>query len=373
MSLLRSELPMHRVRLVLALLFAGALLLAPAARSASSDMVVSQVYAGGGNSGATFANDFVELFNRGSAAVDLGTWSIQYASASGTSWQVTPLAGSVQPGRYFLVGLASAAAVGAPLPTTDASGTTNLANSGGKVALVRSATALTCGATAGSCAAVSSVADLVGYGSATDFEGSGAATGLSNTTGALRAGDGCTDTDTNSSDFAGATPAPRNSATTAASCTGNPPPPGDSASASAGVDIDISSVLSITLERQNISFGNAMAGDSPAPVSERVTVSNTNAAGYALTVHRTAFQPADLPLGMTASAPTGGTIGAQLAGGAKAAIPIAPAADLLIGTTSSPSGTGGDVWPTNVSFTSPLPVVPPGRYTATLTYTVIGR
>jgi len=80
MSLSRSELPMHRVRLVLALLFAGALLLAPAARSASSDMVVSQVYAGGGNSGATYTNDFVELFNRGSAAVDLSTWSIQYAS-----------------------------------------------------------------------------------------------------------------------------------------------------------------------------------------------------------------------------------------------------------------------------------------------------
>jgi len=71
---------MHRVRLVLALLFAGALLLAPAARSASSDMVVSQVYAGGGNSGATLTNDFVELFNRGSTAVDLSTWSIQYAS-----------------------------------------------------------------------------------------------------------------------------------------------------------------------------------------------------------------------------------------------------------------------------------------------------
>jgi hypothetical protein len=218
------------------------------------------------------------------------------------------------------------------------------------------------------------VADLLGYGSATDFEGSGGATGLSNTTSALRAGDGCTDTDVNSSDFAGATPAPRNSATTAAPCSGEPPPPpGDSASASAGVDIDIESVLSIALERQNISFGNAMAGDSPAAVSERVTVSNTNAAGYALTVHRSAFQPADLPLGMTASAPSGGTIGAQLAGGAKAAIPIAPAADLLIGTTSARSATGGDAWPTNVSFTSPLPVVPPGKYTATLTYTVIGR
>jgi len=102
-------------------------------------------------------------------------------------------------------------------------------------------------------------------------------------------------------------------------------------------------------------------------------VSSTNAAGYALTVHRSAFQPADLPLGMTASAPTVGQIGPQLAAGAKAPIPITPAPDLLIGTTASRSAVGGDAWPTNVSFTSPLPIVPPGRYTATVTYTVIGR
>ena len=364
---------MHRARLLIALLFAGALMVVPAARSASSDMVVSQVYGGGGNSGATYANDFVELFNRGASAVDLGAWSIQYASASGTSWQVTPLSGTVQPGRFFLVQLASAAAVGGALPIPDATGTTNLANSGGKVAVVRSATALSCGATVGSCSADANVVDLIGYGSATDYEGSDAASALSNTTSDLRAGGGCTDTDVNESDFVGGPPAPRNSATIAAPCSGGPPPPDDGATASAGVDIDIQGALSIALERQNISFGNALAGDSPTAVSERVTVSSTNAAGYALTVHRSAFQPADLPLGMTASAPTGGQIGPQLAAGAKAPIPITPAPDLLIGTTASRSAVGGDAWPTNVSFTSPLPIVPPGRYTATVTYTVIGR
>ena len=154
---------------------------------------------------------------------------------------------------------------------------------------------------------------------------------------------------------------------------GGPPPADETASGSAGVDIDIQGVLSIALEKQNISFGNAQSGDSPAAISERVTVSSSNAAGYALTVHRSAFQPADLPLGMTASAPSGGQIGASLAGGAKAAIPIAPAPDLLIGTTSARSASGGDAWPTNVSFLSALPVVPPGKYTATVTYTVIGR
>jgi hypothetical protein len=335
-------------------------------------MVVSQVFAGGGNSGATFANDFVELFNRGTSSIDLGSWSIQYASATGTSWQATPLSGSVPAGGYYLVQLASAAAIGAPLPAPDATGTTNLANSGGKVALVRSTTALTCGGAAGSCSADTLVADLIGYGTATDYEGSGAAGALSNTTAAARAGDGCTDTDANASDFSSATPSPRNSATTAASCAGGPPPSGG-VSAGAGVDVDIQSALSIALERQNISFGNANSGDNPAAISERVTVSSDNAAGYALSIHRSAFVPADLPLGMTATAPTGGQLGPQLVGGAKAAIPITPAADLLIGTTAARSATGGDIWPTNVSFTAPLPIVPPGHYTATVTYTVIGR
>ena len=363
---------MHRVRLFIALAFAAALLAAPAARSASSDVVVSQVYAGGGNSGATYTNDFVELFNRGSSAVDMSAWSIQYASAAGTSWQATALSGSLEPGRYYLVQLSSAAAIGAPLPSPDATGTTNLAVSGGKVAVVRGTTALTCGATAGSCSADASVADLIGYGGAADFEGTGAAASLNSTTAALRADGGCTDTDQNADDFAGATPSPRNSATAAAPCAGGPPPT-QGVSQDATVDIDIQGTLSIALEKPKISFGSASSGQTPAAVSERVTVSSSSASGYALTVHRSAFTPADLPLGIAATAPAGGQIGGQLQGGAMAAIPIAPAADLLVGTTAAKSAQAGDAWPTGVGFTGPLPVVAPGRYAATVTFTVIGR
>jgi hypothetical protein len=76
---------------------------------------------------------------------------------------------------------------------------------------------------------------------------------------------------------------------------------------------------------------------------------------------------------LSATAPSGGQLGGQLTGGAMAAIPIAPAADLLIGTTSAPSAPAGDGWATNVGFVSSLPVVAPGRYTATVTFTVIGR
>jgi lamin tail-like protein len=192
---------MHRLRHLFMLVLAALLLAAPAARSAPSDLVISQIFAGGGNSNAPYTNDFVELFNRGGTTVDLANWSLQYASGVGTTWQVTPLTGAVAPGGRYLVQLASAAAVGVPLPPPDATGTTNLAVSGGKVALVRTVTALACGAAAGSCSADPGVADLIGYGSATDYEGSGPAPTIGNTTAALRAGDGCTDADTNSGDF----------------------------------------------------------------------------------------------------------------------------------------------------------------------------
>jgi hypothetical protein len=363
---------MHRPRLLAALVFAALLLAAPAAPASSSGVVVGQVYAGGGNSGASFTNDFVELFNVGPSSISLDGWTVQYASAGGTSWQATALVGSIAPGHHYLVQLSSAAAVGAPLPTPDATGTSNLAVSGGKVAVVTNATALSCGATAGSCSGVSGIEDLVGYGSAADYEGVSAAAAPSSSTAAIRADAGCTDTDSNADDFDVDTPTPRNSSSPATSCTDGGGSPGGT-TGSASVDVDIQNSLSLALEQPAISFGTASSGTTPAPVSERVTVNSNNAAGYSLTVHRTAFAPADLPLGLASTAPAGGTLGPALVGGARAAVPIPPAADLLVGTTSARSAAAGDVWPTTLGFTGPLPVVAPGRYSATVTYTLIGR
>jgi len=246
-----------------------------------------------------------------------------------------------------------------------------MAVSGGKVAVVTDSTALTCGASAGSCSGVAGIEDLVGYGSAADYEGSAAAPALSSSTAAVRAGGGCTDTDSSADDFTAAAPTPLNTSAPTSACGGGPPASGTSASAT--VDIDIQQALSLALEQPAVSFGSASSGQTPAPVSERVTVVSNNTAGYTLTVHRTVFAPADLPLGIASTAPSGGTLGPLLVGGARPAIPVPPAADLLVGTTSGPSGTGGDAWPTTLGFTAPLPVVAPGRYAATVTYTLIGR
>src|SRR5512142_339679 len=172
---------------------AGLALAAPPAAAASPDVVISQVYGGGGNAGATYTNDFVELFNRGAAPVDLTGWTVQYASAAGTSWQVTALAGTIGPGARYLVGEAAGSGGTTPLPTPDATGTIAMSATSGKVALATVATALTCAA---ACHAAPEVRDFVGYGTANDFE-TAAAPALSNTTAALRAGGGTTDTDDN--------------------------------------------------------------------------------------------------------------------------------------------------------------------------------
>ena len=349
---------MPRIRLLAALAVAGALLAAPFANGANSTIAVSQVFAGGGNAGASYTNDFVELFNRGATAVDLSGWTIQYAPASSTSWQATALAGSIAPGRYYLIQLASTAAIGSPLPAADATGTTNLASTGGKIALVRDAAALTCGAVAGSCSSDPLVEDLVGYGSATDYEGGGPAPALSSTTAAVRGGSGCSDTNANATDFTAGTPTPRNALSPATSCSAGPTP---SVSANAAVDVDVQPVLSISLERSSLSFGGIVSGSTPTPISERVTVVSNNAFGYALTVHRSAFSPTDLPLGIAAPA-----------GGPLVSIPVSPAPDLRVASSAAPSGAAGDVWPTSIGFSSALPVVGPGHYTATLTFTVIG-
>ncbi len=87
----------------------------PLAHADSPDIVISQIYGGGGNSGAQFSNDFIELFNRGTTAVSVTGWSVQYASAAGAfSTFRTNLSGTIQPGQYYLV--QEAAGTNTPAP-----------------------------------------------------------------------------------------------------------------------------------------------------------------------------------------------------------------------------------------------------------------
>ena len=172
----------------------------------SSSLVISQVYGGGGNSGALYTNDFIEIFNLSAENVNLTGWSVQYASSTGTSWQVTNLAGTLAPGQYYLIQESAGAGGPQSLPTADANGSINMSATAGKVALLNSQTPLS-----GSCP--SGVIDFLGFGAATNCSETKPTANLSNTSAAIRAGGGCSDTDDNSADFSIINPPlPRNSA-----------------------------------------------------------------------------------------------------------------------------------------------------------------
>lgn len=192
-----------------------------AAPCGTDTVVISQIYGGGGNADAVYKNDFIELFNRGTASVDLGTWSIQYSSAAGTSWATNKInltGKSIAAGAYLLVQLGSGGNVGADLPVTpDLTSSLNISASAGKFALVKSQTGLA----AATCPTSTDIVDLVGYGtSANCFETAKAPAGA-NDMAVTRKAAGCQDYNDNGFDFSAVAPAPRHSGTTPAPCTCN--------------------------------------------------------------------------------------------------------------------------------------------------------
>ncbi|WP_133500561.1 lamin tail domain-containing protein [Cognatilysobacter terrigena] len=180
---------------------------------ANAQVVISQVYGGGGNSGAPYKSDFIELHNTGASAVDVSTWSVQYASSTGTSWQKTNLSGSIPAGAYYLVKEADGAGTQPALPTPDATGTIAMSGTAGKVALVTNNAVLPAGCPVGA-------ADVVAFGSgSTCAEGSGPTPAPSNTLSVIRTDD-CVDGNNNATDFATGAPNPRNRASASHLCGG---------------------------------------------------------------------------------------------------------------------------------------------------------
>jgi hypothetical protein len=183
-----------------------------------SGVVISQLYVNGGVSGGTYANDFVELHNRGSVAVAIGGWSVQYTSPTGTTWNSRvniPSGAMLNPGAYYLVMVGGNGAGGGALPAPDATNTGfNMGQAGGKVALVASTNALTVGCPLGNALVV----DFVGYGTANCWEnlpaGGVIASVPSSTAAAMRKSSGCQDNNDNGADFQNVTaPVAKNSST----------------------------------------------------------------------------------------------------------------------------------------------------------------
>jgi hypothetical protein len=185
----------------------------PDAGAVSPNVVISQAYGGGGNSGSTWKNDFVELLNRGVSAVDITGWTLQYASAAGSTWTVTPLSGVLNSGQYFLVQQAAGGGGTTDLPIPDVIGTTAMSATAGKVALVNNSTTLS-----GTCPGSAAIVDLLGYGNTANCYETAVSSPPNATMAVLRYSNGCLDRDNNLIDFFVSTPVPRNTASVRNEC-----------------------------------------------------------------------------------------------------------------------------------------------------------
>lgn len=186
---------------------------------AANAVRVSQVYGGGGggvSTPASYAQDYVELFNFSNVAVNIGGWSIEYGSATG-NWGSSaaniftfPANTLIQPCSYILVAMGSTSLNPAvpPVPAPDFTNTTvNMSATAGKIGLFSATNAnLACGSEI-----PGTLVDKVAYGTANCAEVTAVAA-LSTNSGAVRNGAGVTDTDNNVADFSIASPSvPRNS------------------------------------------------------------------------------------------------------------------------------------------------------------------
>lgn len=108
-------------------------------------VIITEVYGGGGNSNAPYTNDYVVLYNTTSEAVALDGWSIQYKAKTGkgavSAGDITALSGTIQPHAYYLVQL-DGGENGVALPTPDATGTSSMSATSGKVMLCNNQVAL---------------------------------------------------------------------------------------------------------------------------------------------------------------------------------------------------------------------------------------
>ena len=148
-----------------------------AAAQIADHPVIAEVYGGGGNSGSYFKYDYIVLYNPSSNSIDVSTWSVQYASAASASWKSTILEGNINGSSYYVIQLKGGTKGGEELPMTpDVIGSTSLATTSGKVALVSGQDELTVNNPVGE----AGVIDFVGYGSADAFEGEEAAPSPSN-------------------------------------------------------------------------------------------------------------------------------------------------------------------------------------------------
>ena len=182
----------------------------------SPHIVISQVQTGGGGSG-TFNDEFVEIFNRSSAPVDLNGFRLVYRSATGSNDVMVPFAvwtspTIIPPGGYYLVASTSYEGVIAPNMTYNPSACQCSMGAAGGGLAIRLGDNNT-----------GAIIDSVGWGTANNIfvESAVTAAPAVNNSQSRKQG-GCQDTDNNANDLESTIPVtPRNASTAAAPCSGS--------------------------------------------------------------------------------------------------------------------------------------------------------
>lgn len=184
---------------------------------ANAQIVINEVYGGGGNSGATYTHDFVELINKGTQPVTLSGATLQYASAANAfnAYHTLPEI-TLNPGQTYLIQEAKGSGGSTALPTPDFvattlinfSGTTNSSTDGFSMSSSNLKIVLASNNIQVVSPTDSNVIDFVGVGTANQYEGAGPAPAMTNTTSVSRTNG--VDTNDNSVDFKSGTPTPSN-------------------------------------------------------------------------------------------------------------------------------------------------------------------
>ena len=133
----------------------------------SKTVVISEIYGGGGYTGSSYKNDYVQLFNLSASQIDLADYTLQIGNDKGST-QTFQLSGTILPLHWFLIHGIGDGTSGAELPVSDVASDFNLDMLNGTVALVHSTTT-SIGTTCNSSG--EDIVDFVGYGnSASCFE-----------------------------------------------------------------------------------------------------------------------------------------------------------------------------------------------------------
>ncbi len=189
------------------------------AQTANPNLRISQIYSRGGEAGAAFQNDFIELFNRGQTNVDLSGWSLNISNFSGTPPNIqisatnirftSPTGIIIPPGAHFLLKFGGSGSNGAPINNPDINlNPFPISDTGAQIVLLDKDKTLPLSYCPAAPDLTGNVADYVGYGIAICYENTVTVAPPQDQS-LLRVGNGCTDNDDNLADFLLATPNPR--------------------------------------------------------------------------------------------------------------------------------------------------------------------